>query len=698
MTSITTGNDVTSIPAYEFQGCNALTSITFGRNVTSIGLKILNNDYVITSMTFLGLVAPQVVEPIWTSGGVYPFNFPPTCHAYRSSNFPPAGGNWNGFLMGDAIDPGLPGVPAGLKVVAGNAQVSLNWTAPINNGGATIDYYEIYENGTILANHYTLTSTTINGLVNGVTYAFAVAAHNSIGIGPSSSSISVSPSNGKNTTTPTVPGVPTGLTATSGNAQVGLEWTAPSDNGGATIDYYLIYENGTLLSNHFTSTSTTITQLVNGVTYTFAVVAHNSNGDGMISSSVSASPTSGGSTTTVPVAPTDLTATPGNAQVSLNWAAPNNNGGATIDYYEIYENGTVLANHYTLTSIIITGLTNGVTYAFAVAAHNSIGIGPTSSSIGVSPSNGKNTTTPTVPGVPTGLTATSGNAQVGLEWTAPSDNGGATIDYYLISENGNLLATHYTLTSATITGLTNGVTYAFGVAAHNLIGIGPNTASISITPTNGGNGTVPTITAMAPTGSSVPTTTTVSVAFSVAMSPTTTTIVVDGIAGTTAWSGNAATFTPSTTLISNTVYTVTVTGKDAAGNSLVSTTWSFTTMNNGGTIEGVIMDANGGPIANATIIMSNGLVTRTDAFGRFSFTNVTAGSYDMSVGKDGYHTISQNVNTTAGQMNDLGFLSLPATSSAADIGLIIGIIVAIVAVLLISVFAMRKQKGRTKSP
>ena len=79
-----------------------------------------------------------------------------------------------------------------------------------------------------------------------------------------------------------------------------------------------------------------------------------------------------------------------------------------------------------------------------------------------------------------------------------------------------------------------------------------------------------------------------SVTFSEAMNPTTissTTFTLKqgttAIAGTVSYSGNTATFTPSSALANNTVYTVTITSgaKDATGNALASNyTSSFTTV------------------------------------------------------------------------------------------------------------------------
>ena len=61
------------------------------------------------------------------------------------------------------------------------------------------------------------------------------------------------------------------------------------------------------------------------------------------------------------------------------------------------------------------------------------------------------------------------------------------------------------------------------------------------------------------------------VGFSEAMNQTSTTITVDGVEGTVSWSGNNATFTPSSVLAYGTPYIVTVSGHDSAGNSVTST-------------------------------------------------------------------------------------------------------------------------------
>lgn len=99
-------------------------------------------------------------------------------------------------------------------------------------------------------------------------------------------------------------------------------------------------------------------------------------------------------------------------------------------------------------------------------------------------------TWPRGPVAPTNLTATAGNGQVALSWTAPATTHGTLTDYVVqySSDSGSTWTTFSdgtsTSTSATVTGLTNGTAYVFRVAAVNGVGTGAySTASSAVTPT-----------------------------------------------------------------------------------------------------------------------------------------------------------------------------------------------------------------------
>ena len=165
--------------------------------------------------------------------------------------------------------------------------------------------------------------------------------------------------------------------------------------------------------------------------------------------------------------------------MTLNWTSPS--GNSSIDYYIVYQNG-VDVGHTSATSATITGLTNGENYTFTVAAHNAGGAGAQSSTQISSPSlTAKPTTDPIAPGIPTNLLTVAGNGKVTLSWTPPSGN--SSIDYYIIYQNGVDIS-HTPATSVTITGLTNGESYTFTVAAHNAAGVGIQSSAQSNSPSS----------------------------------------------------------------------------------------------------------------------------------------------------------------------------------------------------------------------
>src|SRR5271166_4417979 len=115
-----------------------------------------------------------------------------------------------------------------------------------------------------------------------------------------------------------VPGVPSGLQATAGNAQVSLTWNAST---GATS--YNVKRSTTSGGPYTkiaspTTASYTDTGLTNGTPYYYVVTTVNSAGESGASSQATATPTV---PVTIPSAPTGLQAAAGNAQVSLTWNA-----------------------------------------------------------------------------------------------------------------------------------------------------------------------------------------------------------------------------------------------------------------------------------------------------------------------------------------------------------------------------------------
>jgi hypothetical protein len=191
---------------------------------------------------------------------------------------------------------------------------------------------------------------------------------------------------------------------------------------------------------------------------------------------------------TVPGAPTNVTATPGNGQATVSYAAPASNGGSSITLYTAHS--TPDGRTGTSTNggdIVVNGLTNGTSYIFTVTAENLAGVSPASTaSTPVTPR--------TVPSTPTGVVATAGDHKATVAFTAPSDGGDPITDYTVTSSPGGITA-HGTSSPIVVPGLTNGQSYTFTVVATNAAG--PGAQSIASNPVIPGPGAVaPT----APTG------------------------------------------------------------------------------------------------------------------------------------------------------------------------------------------------------
>jgi hypothetical protein len=92
------------------------------------------------------------------------------------------------------------------------------------------------------------------------------------------------------------------------------------------------------------------------------------------------------SSLTVPGAPTGVVGAPGHERVSVSFTSPSSNGGATITGYTVVASPGGARVTGAASPLVVSGLTNGIAYSFAVTATNSVGTGsPSTPSAVVAP-------------------------------------------------------------------------------------------------------------------------------------------------------------------------------------------------------------------------------------------------------------------------------------------------------------------------
>ncbi len=164
---------------------------------------------------------------------------------------------------------------------------------------------------------------------------------------------------------------------------------------------------------------------------------------------------------TPPAAPTQLTATPGNATVALNWSVSagadsynvKRSTGNPAGPYEVIATG-VVSPTYTDNSVV-----NGTTYYYVVSAVNSAGESGNSAYVGATPQG--------VPQPPTNLQAVTGTkrGQIKLTWTASA--GATSYNVKRSDTPGGPYSTIKTVTGTTYNDIkrTSGVVYYYVVTA-----------------------------------------------------------------------------------------------------------------------------------------------------------------------------------------------------------------------------------------
>ena len=319
----------------------------------------------------------------------------------------------------------------------------------------------------------TTTSHIVTGLTNDVAYPFRVRAVNTVGESVPSDSVSETP-----TAADYAPARALNFSARqTGVRQVELTWDAHRYPLSVTGYQYNQDAGGgpswtDIVGSDSGADSHTVTSLNAGVTYTFAVRAVNNAVDsGGVA--VGAGASSDSESITVvdkSAAPDSFSAVPGDGHVWLGWRSPLD---STITGYQ-YQQGTgdwteIPGSRAGTTFHVVTGLANGMSYAFKVRAVNAAGGSDASDELTATPAAASS-----APAQPTNFSAEqTGVGQVELTWDASSDP--LSVAGYQYTQNGGsawttILGSDHSTVSHTITGLTQGVAYTFRVRAVNSAG------------------------------------------------------------------------------------------------------------------------------------------------------------------------------------------------------------------------------------
>lgn len=429
---------------------NASVSVSFVSPVNTGGSAISSYEATCGTQSASGTAAPIVVTNL--SNGVAV-----TCTVIATN----AAGSSVPSAASNSVTPAtIPGVPTNLAATPGEGSASFQFSPPASNGGAAIIDYTV----TCAPGNRQVTGTgsplTLSGLTNGTTYTCSVRARNEVGSGAASATIDVTPGGAVAITSAPLPagsfGVAYSHTVTaSGSPAPTFSISAGSLPAGLTLDAISGVVSGTPVS---VGTSTGTITASNGVgtpaTQNFSV-------------SIAA---------VAPGAPTGVVATRGNASVSVSFVAPVNTGGVAIDSYEATCGGQSASG--VAAPIIVGNLVNGVAVTCTVSATNIAGTS--------APSAPSNSVTPaTVPGAPAITAATPGNGSASFQFTPPaSDGGSAIIDYTVLCSPGNGQVSGAN-SPLTLSGLSNGTTYACTVTARNDVGSGMASAPANVTPSGG---------------------------------------------------------------------------------------------------------------------------------------------------------------------------------------------------------------------
>jgi BspA type Leucine rich repeat region (6 copies)/Fibronectin type III domain len=463
LSSITIPSSVTSIGEEAFAS-NNLTSVTIPSSVTRIGIAAFAENK-LTSLTI-----PSSVVSI----GGYAFVYNNLSSVTIPNSVANIGyGAFDGNPLSKPIQTS-PDRPSLVSLDAGSRSATVSWMAPSANGGRAITGYTVTCVGGGLTKTATttasVTSSVIRDLVNGTTYLCSVTAKNAKGTSGATDLWEVTPVG--------VPSAPTSVIGIAGSGQVTVNWTTGTDNGGSPLTGFVIQAKvgSTVVKTvaaGVTDRAAVVTGLTNGTSYTFSVSANNAVGGSVAKTSSALTPV------TTSQSPTINAITPSTGALTVAFTPPIDNGGSKVLRYEYSVDGGPWVNSakpITKSPFMVTGLANATSYAIRVRAVTAVGNGEVSTSVsGLTPT--------IVASAPTITTFLPGKTSITVNFTAPTNNGGAAVTNYAYTLDGTAWTTLSPASSNTpivITGLTSYKSYNVKLRAINSAGLGAISASKSV--------------------------------------------------------------------------------------------------------------------------------------------------------------------------------------------------------------------------
>ena len=284
----------------------------------------------------------------------------------------------------------VPGQVPEVTVTAADSSATLTWLPPALDGESPITGYAVaYRAGAgpwqeLPERTDATTAREVPDLVNGVRYAFRVAAVNRMGQGAWSP---------RGVGTPVGPPGPVVDPETVGSlTAIDVTWQPPLNDGGRPVraylvDYRLSASPDWIRAARVPGDTTTITieDVVGGESYDLRIVAVNAEGEGPATPDGFDRPTLAGVIADeTPPAPAGVVAIPGDGQVTLRWQESPAGRKSPITRYTVTgtPDGTCTTARLTC---VVSGLTNGVAYEFSVSASNANITGPGSEPVSATP-------------------------------------------------------------------------------------------------------------------------------------------------------------------------------------------------------------------------------------------------------------------------------------------------------------------------